>query len=255
MRPRVIPVLLVDSRRRLVKSRRFKDEVYVGDPFNVIRLFNEKEVDELCVLDICATLEGRRPRVDFVRALASECFMPLTYGGGVQSTEDAAALFKVGVEKVLLGTAAADAGLVRGIADVFGSQAVAACVDVRSGRDGYRVHSRRGQLDLGHNPIDFARQVVEAGAGEIVVQSIDHDGCGQGYDLGLVSAVAHSVGVPVVALGGAGDVAHLRAGLGAGASAVASGSAFVFIGRLRAVLITYPDTVDLASPRANGETW
>jgi imidazole glycerol-phosphate synthase subunit HisF len=245
MRPRIIPVLLLDSRKRLVKTRRFSEEVYVGDPFNVIRIFNEKEVDEICVLDINASVEGRSPDVGFISELASECFMPLSYGGGIKSVADATPIFAAGVEKVVLGRASVDPAAVRTLADSFGSQAVSACIDCRRVNNDWRVFFDRGRAITNHDPVTQAKVVEHAGAGEIILQNIDRDGERKGYDASLVSAVSKSVNVPVVALGGAGQLSHLAAGLRNGASAVASGSAFVFIGRLRAVLITYPSPHDV----------
>ena len=251
MRPRIIPVLLLDSRKRLVKSRHFSEEVYVGDPFNVIRIFNEKEVDEICVLDINASVEGRRPDVGFISELASECFMPLSYGGGINSVADATPIFAAGVEKVVLGRAGANFAMVRALADSFGSQAIAACIDCRRINNDWRVALDRGRAVTNQDPVTQAKEVEQAGAGEIILQNIDRDGERNGYDTSLISAVSTAVNVPVVALGGAGQLSHLAEGLRTGASAVASGSAFVFIGRLRAVLITYPSPQDVKQLFAN----
>jgi imidazole glycerol-phosphate synthase subunit HisF len=245
IRPRVIPVLLLDSRKRLVKTRRFCEEVYVGDPFNVVRIFNEKEVDEICVFDINASVEGRRPDLGFVSELASECFMPLSYGGGVASVADAGPIFAAGVEKVVLGRAAGDAATIRALADSFGSQAVAACIDYRCIANNRLIATDRGRNVTGVDPIGRAKMAAHAGAGEIILQCIDRDGERQGYDTEMISLVSSTVDVPVVALGGAGELSHLAEGIRAGASAVSSGSAFVFIGRLRAVLITYPSAQEL----------
>jgi cyclase len=237
---RVIPVLLLDRSRRLVKTVRFGARTYVGDPFNVIRIFNEKEVDEICVLDIDASVDGRSPDLGFVRELASECFMPLGYGGGVASLEVCEALFKSGVEKLVVGAKAPDGQLIDEMSRDFGSQAVVASVDVVQTGQGWEVRTCSGQRVIGHEPLDYARRMAEFGAGEILLNDIGRDGMRQGYDLDLIAHVSGSVNVPLIALGGAGERAHLRQGLAAGASAVASGSAFVFQGPLRAVLITYP---------------
>jgi imidazole glycerol-phosphate synthase subunit HisF len=245
-------VLLLDSRKRLVKTRRFREEVYVGDPFNVVRIFNEKEVDEICVLDISASVEGRHPDLGFVAELASECFMPLSYGGGIKSVADATPIFAAGVEKVVLGRASNDPAAVRAIADNFGSQAVAACIDCRHIENDWRVVFDRGRTVASRGPVAQACAVEQAGAGEIILQNIDRDGERNGYDIDLIRAVSGAVNVPVVALGGAGRLSHLAEGLRAGASAVASGSAFVFIGRLRAVLITYPSPHDFKKLIKNG---
>jgi cyclase len=247
MLPRIIPVLLLDRSCRLIKTTRFAGHTYVGDPFNVIRIFNEKEVDEICVLDIDATLDGRTPDVGFVRELAAECFMPLGYGGGIASLQTCAALFKAGVEKLVIGAQAPDGQLIHSMAREFGSQAVVASIDVARLEETWEVRTHRGQRVVDRDPLVYARRMEDAGVGEILLNNIDRDGVRQGYDLELVSSVSRAVNVPVIALGGAGDErAHLRAGLVAGASAVASGSAFVFIGPLRAVLITYPTPQEIA---------
>ena len=240
MRPRLIPILLLDSDRRLVKTVRFGERTYVGDPFNVLRLFNEKEVDEICVLDIDAT--GRRGAIDvgFIAELCSECFMPLAYGGGLRDLATCEVLNRVGVDKFVIGAEATRADYIRQLADTFGAQAVMGCVDVRGGAEG-RVMINSGKSPTGISAVDHARALEAAGAGEILLQSIDRDGCRQGYDLELISAVATAVGVPVIAAGGAGGLEHFAPALKAGASAVASGSAFSFISRLRAVLISYPE--------------
>jgi cyclase len=245
-RPRLIPVLLVDRDRRLVKTVGFGERTYVGDPFNVIRLFNEKEVDEICVLDIDATVDGRLPDLGFISELASECFMPLSYGGGITAIEPCQALATAGVEKFVVGSAAGDRALIGRMASVFGQQAVVGCVDYRGAGDDAIACARSGKSPLGRDPLAHAQAMVEAGAGEIILQSIDRDGRRSGMDLDQVSRVSHALAVPLVALGGAGETSHLLDALSAGASAAASGSAFSFIGRLRAVLITYPGPTELA---------
>jgi cyclase len=149
----------MDSRKRLVKTRRFSEEVYVGDPFNVIRIFNEKEVDEICVLDINASVEGRRPDVGFISELASECFMPLSYGGGIKSVADATPIFAAGVEKVVLGRASIDPAVVRALADSFGSQAVSACIDCRRVNNDWRVVFDRGRAVTNHDPVTQAAMI------------------------------------------------------------------------------------------------
>lgn len=240
MRKRIIPVLLVDQRCRLVKTVGFGPRTYVGDPFNVIRLFNEKEVDEICVLDIDAGPLGRSPDLGFLRELASECFMPMAYGGGITAANQCEELNRAGIEKFVLGRSAADATLVDDLASHFGSQATVACVDVTgSVNSRWRVvHAGQGQEVA--EPLDYCRRLEDAGAGEIILQSVDRDGARTGYDLDLIRAVAPHLSVPTVALGGAGEATHLAQALHAGASAAASGSTFVFVGRLRAVLISYP---------------
>jgi cyclase len=245
MRKRLIPVLLVDRERRLVKTVAFGKRTYVGDPFNVVRLFNEKEVDEICVLDIDASVDGRGPDFGFMRELASECFMPLTYGGGITNLADCERLNRDGVEKFVLGHGALNEALVRQLSEHLGTQAVAACVDVRGTGETARCVTRAGREDTGIAPLQLCRSLQAAGVGEVILQSVDRDGMRAGYDLDLIHDVASQLDIPLVALGGAGDIHHLAQALHAGASAAASGSAFAFIGRLRAVLVTYPDRVTI----------
>lgn len=245
MRKRLIPVLLVDGRRRLVKTVRFGERTYVGDPFNVVRLFNEKEVDEICVLDIDATVQGREPDFDFIAELSSECFMPLSYGGGITRLDHCERLNRLGVEKFVLGHAALDRALVQAISRDIGAQALAACIDVAGSGARARCMTRSARQDSGRHPLDVCRELQDWGVGEIMLQSIDRDGARTGMDLDLIRSVSHALSVPLVALGGAGDSTHLAEALRAGASAVASGSAFVFIGKLRAVLISYPSPAQM----------
>ena len=236
-RPRHIPVLLLDRNRRLVKTIGFGERTYIGDPFNVIRLFNEKEVDELCILDIDAGRDGRTIDTGFVAELAGECFMPLAYGGGLRTPEQCAPLARNGVEKFVLGAGATNPTMIGALAAIYGSSSVMVCIDYRDGRawiDG-------GRSDTGLSPVTLAQAAVRAGAGEVILQSILHDGTRTGMDLATITEASTALGVPVVALGGAGETRHLQEAAAAGAAAAASGSAFSFIGRLRAVLVTYPD--------------
>lgn len=245
MRPRIIPVLLMDRNRRLVKTRQFGERVYIGDPFNTIRLFNEKEVDEICILDIDATLDKREPDPGFVRELASECFMPMAYGGGIARAKQCEALLKAGIEKFVVGAGGADVQLLKSMSAVMGAQAVVVCADFRGTGKEASIATHQGMHGIGVHPVEYAQRAQDAGAGEVILQSIDRDGTRLGYDTAMIAEVARSIDIPLIALGGAGDSGHLRAGLHAGASAVASGSAFVFVGRLRAVLITYPMGTEL----------
>lgn len=249
MRARLIPVLLLDRDRRLVKTVGFGERTYIGDPFNVIRLFNEKEVDEICLLDIDATVDGRVADIGFIAELASECFMPLSYGGGINRAAPVDALARAGVEKLIIGSEAADRVFLRALADDFGSQAVVGCVDYRGGRGG-AVFTHSGTRRIDTDPLTYGRMLADSGAGEIILQSIDRDGTRTGMDIPAIREISDALTVPLVALGGAGDVAHLDAALAAGASAAASGSAFSFIGRLRAVLISYPTAHALLSETA-----
>ena len=241
IRPRVIPCLLLKN-EGLVKTVKFKDPKYLGDPINIVRIFNDKEVDELVFLDITATVENRRPNFDLLGKITSECFMPLGYGGGIREMEDVKKLLSIGVEKLVFNTSAVEnPSLIRAAADHAGSQAVVISMDVKKtlfGKD--EIFTRAGRKSTGLDPVKFAVDMEKQGAGEIFVNSIDRDGTMQGYDLDLVRRVADSVTVPVVACGGAGNIGHLAEAVKAGASAAAAGSMFVFQGPLRGVLISYP---------------
>lgn len=240
LKHRVIPALLL-HRDGLVKTRKFADPTYVGDPLNAIRIFNEKEVDELLLLDISATRERRGPDFDLITDFATECFMPFAYGGGVSTLEQAERLFRLGVEKVCLQSATRrDLLLVTQIAERYGSQAVVGSVDVKTDWKGshqlFWAADRTTDGDLkGH--LD---RLQSAGVGEIVLNAVDRDGMMTGMDLKLIRSVATQLKVPLVALGGVGELQHIREAIEAGASAVAAGSFFVFHGKHRAVLITYP---------------
>jgi cyclase len=239
---RVIPCLLV-TKRRLVKTVRFGHPTYIGDPVNAVKIFNDKEVDEIIILDIAAPRANGEPDYDFVRQMAEECFMPLCYGGGIRSVEQARRLIQLGVEKIALNTQAIEnPALVRELAETFGSQSIVVSIDVKQGLFGkYRVMTRAGRKASRLPPVAVAEQMAQMGAGELVVNSIDRDGTMLGYDLPLIRSIASAVDIPVIALGGAGSVEHLAAAVRTGgASAVAAGSLFVFQGKHRAVLITYP---------------
>jgi cyclase len=244
---RLIPVLLVDGKQRLVKTVSFGERTYIGDPFNVIRLFNEKEVDEIVVLDIDATVQGRSPDMGFIRELASECFIPLAYGGGITSMKHCDVLARSGIEKFVLGSSAADAKFVRELVRTVGSQAVLACVDVKGTGLAAKCVTRSGSLPLEFPLREYCRSLEDLGVGELLIQSVLRDGTRSGFDLPLVEEISSLVSIPTIALGGAGSLSHLIDGLRFGASAVASGSTFVFVGRLRAVLVTYPTVVDVDS--------
>ena len=231
----------------LVKTRRFKDAKYVGDPVNAIRIFNEKEVDELMVLDIVASKEGMEPDYRMIGQFAGECFMPLCYGGGIRTLDQARRVFALGVEKICLQSAALDRpAVVTEIAEQFGSQSVVVSVDVK--RDWLRrpgLYESRSGKTLGRDWLDFLRTAVEKGAGEVVLNAVDRDGEMGGYDVELIRQAAEAVSVPLIALGGAGTLDHLRQAVIAGASAVAAGAMFVFYGPHRAVLISYPPYSEL----------
>lgn len=246
LRTRVIPCLLLRN-GGLVKTVRFANAKYVGDPINAVRIFNEKEVDELVFLDIGATLSGRGPNFDLLAGIASEAFMPFGYGGGITTADQVKRLFALGVEKVVINTAASTApALVAEAASLAGTSSVVASIDVRRGFLGtYSVYVRSGQQDLKQDPVTYAREMERLGAGEILLTAIDRDGTQAGYDLNVIRRVTAAVSIPVVAAGGAGRLRHFREAVDAGASAVAAGSLFVFHGKHRAVLITYPEYPEL----------
>lgn len=249
--PRIIPVLLLRG-RGLFKGSRFKKHVYVGDPINVVKIFDAKEVDELLILDITATAEGRTPPLDLVTSVADQCLMPFGVGGGITSVSQAREILSAGAEKVCLNTGAFEnSDLISRLADTFGSQSVVVCIDVAKNWMGKReVRTRQGSHKVFRDPVEAAVLMECKGAGEIIVQSVERDGTMQGYDLELTREVSKAVNIPVIALGGAGNREHLRQAVTVGdASAAAAGSMFVFHGPRRAVLVTYPDRQELETIR------
>jgi cyclase len=247
LRPRIIPCLLVHN-GGLVKTINFGSPKYVGDPINAVRIFNEKEVDELCVIDIDATTREREPDYALIRNLAAECRMPLCYGGGVKSVEQIQKIVSLGVEKVAISSAAVkNPQLLSDAAQRVGRQSIVVVMDAKkSGRgDRYELYTHNGQNATGLDPAAFAKEVEALGAGEVVVNSIDRDGAMKGYDLELVTAVRGATSLPLTVLGGAGslkDVAQLIRTFGT--IGAAAGSLFVFKGVYRAVLINYPSRAD-----------
>jgi cyclase len=242
LRSRIIPCLLMQD-GGLVKTRRFGDTKYVGDPINAVKIFNEKEVDELSIYDIDATVQGRAPDFDHLRSIAVESRMPLCYGGGVRTAADAVKLIKSGFEKVSVSAAAIERpALIRELADAVGRQSVVVTLDVKKsglvGRLGLFTHN--GKRAAKPKLTDFLALAEEQGAGEIVVNHIDRDGMMQGYDLELARTVRSAVEIPTTMLGGAGSVEHMRELIDAiGTCGAAAGSMFVFNGVYRAVLISY----------------
>ncbi len=239
---RVIPCLLLQS-GGLVKTSRFRKPRYVGDPINAIRIFNEKYVDELILLDIVASRTGAEPDHDLIARIAGECFMPLCYGGGIRDIAQARRIIAAGVEKIAVNSMAIDRpGLVRELAVELGASSVVAAIDVKRDLFGKPRVFHPGRRRLTRlDPVEHARTLVEAGAGELFINSVDRDGMFCGYDTGLIASIAAAVNVPLVACGGASSLDDVRAAIDAGASAAAAGSMFVFYGPHRAVLISYPD--------------
>lgn len=245
LRPRIIPCLLV-HKGGLVKTQAFKDPKYVGDPINAVRIFNEKEADELMVLDIDATVNKVAPDFDLIAKLAAECRMPLCYGGGVTTAEQASRIVDMGVEKVAISAAAiAQPALMTAMASAVGRQSVVAVLDVRKQTGlfakGYEICTHNNKTTYKLDPIALARQLQDAGAGEIVINSVERDGLMQGYDLELATQFKKALKVPVTFLGGAGSLEHLGELIAKlGVVGAAAGSLFVFKGKYRAVLINYP---------------
>lgn len=244
LRPRIIPCLLV-HKKGLVKTTKFKDPKYVGDPINAVKIFNEKEVDELMVLDIDATSENRGPDFTLIRNLAVECRMPFCYGGGVTTVEEAKEIINLGAEKVALSAAALnDTSLIKRIGDAIGVQSVVVVLDVKKKAlfGGYEIYIKNGNEKVKKKLKDIIQEIEEIGVGEIVVNSIDRDGTMSGYDLDLASYIRELSESPITILGGAGKAEDIQALIerfriiGA-----AAGSLFVFKGKYRAVLINYPN--------------
>lgn len=243
LRPRIIPCLLVRE-KGLVKTTKFSKAKYVGDPINAVRIFNEKEVDELIVLDIDATALNTAPDYQMIQHLAAECRMPLCYGGGVKSVEHAKTIIGLGVEKVAISSAAvARPRLVADISEEIGRQSVVVVLDVKRRMFGgkYEIFTHNGKVATGKCPIEFSKELDALGVGEIVINSIDNDGEMKGYDTAIVGRIREAVSVPLTVLGGAGSLGDIG-GLIAqfGIIGAAAGSLFVFKGIYRAVLINYP---------------
>jgi len=243
LRPRIIPCLIVKN-GGLVKTVQFDNEKYVGDPINAVRIFNEKEVDELIVLDIDATAQNREPDYSLIKNLAAECRMPLCYGGGVRTVEQIQKIISLGVEKVAISAAAVQTPkLMSEAATQVGSQSIVVIMDVK--RSGlfrrYEVFTHNGTNGTGLDPVDFAKRLEALGAGEIVVNSIDRDGEMKGYDMDLVVQVREVISLPMTVLGGAGTLQDIEGLIRKfGIVGAAAGSLFVFKGKYRAVLINYP---------------
>lgn len=246
MHMRYIPILLLKD-GGLYKTRKFGKETYLGDPVNTIKIFNDKLVDELVFLDIAAARIRSAPNMDILREIAGECFMPLAYGGGISSVDQVRDILALGFEKVVINSAAwTDPELVPALARVFGSSTVVGSIDVRRnwmGREKVYIHGGATAISMG--VIEWAQELERRGVGELIINSIEKDGEMTGYDLDLIQRVASAVSVPVIAAGGARDKKDLKAAvITAGASAAAAGAMFVFQGKHRAVLISYPSSIE-----------
>ena len=250
---RIIPCLLVKN-QGLVKSTKFRDYRYIGDPINAVKIFNEKEVDELVILDIDASAQRREPDYAMIANVAHECRMPLCYGGGVRTVEQIQRIIKLGVEKVAIGAAALEnPDLIVEGSRIVGNQSVAVILDVRKVSGGYEVFTRNGAVATGKSPVELGQHFERLGAGEIIVNSIDDDGVMQGYDLALVEQMYAAINVPLTVLGGAGSLEHIRQLLSRfGQLGAAAGSLFVYKGKFKAVLINYPTIAEKRSFTGGG---
>lgn len=237
---RIFPVLLLKS-RGLYKGIKFKNHQYIGDPINTVKLFNDKEVDELAILDIEATLKGIRPEYDYLESIASEAFMPLAYGGGIKSVEDAKNIFSIGFEKIIIGTEATkNIDLIKKLSEQFGSQSITISVDIKKNIFGnYIVSSACGTKKSNIKLTEYINILQKNGAGEIILNNIDNDGKMLGYDTKIIKEISDICDIPLIALGGAGNIQDLRDALISGAHAVAAGSMFVYSGKQKGILINY----------------
>lgn len=246
IRPRIIPVLSIDD-RDLIKTVQFDKRRYLGDPVNAVKIFNRKGIDELAVLDISATKKGKEPDWELLQDIASEAFMPLSYGGGITNVEQVRRLMAIGYEKVVINTALIeDIEMVEEAIALVGSQSVVASIDAVKRCGEYKCVIRDGSKAIDISPVALARQMEAKGVGEIFLNSVDCDGMMQGYDIPLIKSVTDVVKIPVTACGGAGNIQDLKKAIEEGrAHAAAGGSLFVYYGKLKAVLITFPTEEEL----------
>lgn len=248
--PRIIPCLLVHN-KGLVKTVKFKDPKYVGDPINAVKIFNEKEVDELIVVDIDASRQNYEPDFKMIENLAVECRMPLCYGGGIKTVEQAQRIFNLGVEKIAISSIVIDnPAIVTQMAERVGNQSVVVVLDIKkkSLSSKYEIWTHNGTKNTGKNPVEFAAEMEKSGAGEIVLNSIDHDGMMKGYDTDLIQKVRDAISIPMTVLGGAGSIEDIGSIIKQhNIIGAAAGSLFVFKGKYRAVLISYPTKTEKES--------
>lgn len=248
LQTRIIPVLLY-TENGLYKTEKFNKPKYIGDPLNTVRIFNEKEVDELIVLDIEASKKQQEPNYALIEDLASECFMPVCYGGGITNIKQMQTIFSLGIEKIALNIAALkDLSLVREATQYFGSQSIVVAVDIKKNLFGkYSLFNHCTKKYESKNLLFYLQEIQNAGAGELLLNNVDLDGTQKGYDYELIRLVASKLSIPIIALGGASSVEDFLKATQSGASACAAGSMFVFHGKHKAVLITYPDYLSLES--------
>lgn len=247
IKPRIIPCLLLQG-GALVKTIKFKEPKYIGDPINTVKIFNEKCADELILLDISASTKKLPPQLDIIEKIASQCFMPLCYGGGINDEKTVRDIFSAGVEKVSISSYVIEhPQFIKKLSGTFGSQSIVACIDVKkNSMNKHEVFIYNGKKRTTIDPIEHSIKMEEMGAGELLINSIDNDGIGEGYDIDLIKKITDAVSIPVIACGGAGNLGHMHdVIMKAGASAAAAGSLFVFYGRFRSVLINYPSEQEI----------
>jgi cyclase len=245
LRTRIIPVLLMKN-RGLYKGINFKDHKYVGDPINTFKIFNDKEVDELIILDIELSVKNKPIDFEYLKEVVSEAFMPVAYGGGIKSIEDARKLFSAGIEKIILNTSAIlNPNLIKELSHIFGSQSIVFSLDVKKTLWGRRIFIKSGTYKTKYNPLEIAIYMQELGVGEIMLNDIDKDGTMSGYNIELISELSKNLQIPLIACGGASSIEDFKKAIEHGAHACAAGSMFVFHGPHRAVLISYPKYKDL----------
>ena len=243
---RVIPCLSLRG-HGLVKTVQFKKGRYLGDPINAVKIYNDREVDELFIIDIDATKYDKKPDIDFLKKLTQQCFMPVGYAGGVKTLEDVRELFEIGFEKVAIGSAAYLApNLIQQASKIYGSQSIVGVIDVRKQKNSWSVYIQSGTKKISGDVVAYAKILESKGVGELFINSIEHDGMMNGYDYELISLISKNVRVPVVACGGASSMEDCAKAINSGASAVSAGSLFVYWGRKKAVLINYPDNKEIS---------
>ncbi len=245
-RNRIIPCLLL-QKNVLVKTAKFQNPRYIGDPLNAVKIFNDKGADELLFIDIDASKKKKNMNFEILSKIASQSFMPLSYGGGIHNIDDMKKIFSIGFEKISLNySVLQDSSIVTKAAETFGSQSVVVSIDVKKDIFGkYYVYNHVMKKITPFNPKEYATKVQNLGAGEILLNSVDNDGMMKGYDLDLIRVVSSSLNIPLISLGGAGTSEDLKQAIEAGASAAAAGSLFVFYGPNRAVLINYKSDIQL----------
>lgn len=242
LKTRIIPILLLKN-NGLYKGVKFKNHKYIGDPINTVKIFNDKEVDELLIFDIEASRLDKLINFKLLEDMVSEAFMPIAYGGGIKSLEDAKKLFNLGIEKIVLNTSALeDFSLIKNLVTLYGSQSIVFCLDVKKSFFGkYIAYARSGSKKIDTHPTELAKKMQGLGVGEIIINSIDNDGLMQGYDLKLISSIANTLSVPVIACSGAGSLTDFKRAKEAGAHGCAAGSIFVYHKTHKAVLLNYPE--------------